>query len=314
MSVNLWWAFNDGMTGHVWLGEREVDALRREMVLQGMAEAFPVEKLAPKAGEHRAQVTPQQIEAALEVASGRRPRWETRSSGATGSGSWTARATRAASDPLTAAQRASVFDASDSPQVDPGLPVPPRRAYLGYPRVVRGTVPKLETATCSSRGLASRVLVPPDRSGIDPPLLGERQDEEVEREDPENGTLPALSLRQELGRAAELAERADGVTRSARRAALTLEHDGAHAFVDRGEVSVEELLGVVRLGRDERPLAELQRRLLGRRPVAARSNDEPPLVVGRLERGPLGEESATSADTPLRSSPASAAHPTSAAV
>jgi hypothetical protein len=70
VSVNVWWAFNDGMSGHVWLGERELDALRREMVLQGMAEAFPVEKLAPQAGEERAQVTPQQIEAALEVASG----------------------------------------------------------------------------------------------------------------------------------------------------------------------------------------------------------------------------------------------------
>jgi hypothetical protein len=69
VSVNIWWAFNDGMSGHVWLGEREVDALRREMVLQGMAEAFPVEKLAPQAGDDRARVTPQQIEGALEVAS-----------------------------------------------------------------------------------------------------------------------------------------------------------------------------------------------------------------------------------------------------
>ncbi len=69
MSVNLWWAFNDGMSGHVWLGEREIEALRQEMVLQGMAEAFPVEKLAPQTSEGRAQVTPQQIEGALEVAS-----------------------------------------------------------------------------------------------------------------------------------------------------------------------------------------------------------------------------------------------------
>jgi hypothetical protein len=68
VSVNLWWAFNDGMSGHVWLGEREVEALRQEMVLQGMAEAFPVEKLAPQAGDERAQVTPQQIEGALEAA------------------------------------------------------------------------------------------------------------------------------------------------------------------------------------------------------------------------------------------------------
>lgn len=69
MSVNVWWAFNDGMSGHVWLGEREVDALRQEMVLQGMAEAFPVEKLAPQTSEQRAQVTPQQIEGALDLAS-----------------------------------------------------------------------------------------------------------------------------------------------------------------------------------------------------------------------------------------------------
>ena len=68
MSVNIWWAFNDGMSGHVWLGERELDALRQEMLLQGMAEAFPVEKLAPQTGEARAQVTPQQIEGALEAA------------------------------------------------------------------------------------------------------------------------------------------------------------------------------------------------------------------------------------------------------
>jgi hypothetical protein len=68
VSVNLWWAFNDGMSGHVWLGEREVEALRQEMVLQGMAEAFPVEKLAPQAGDERARVTPQQIEGALETA------------------------------------------------------------------------------------------------------------------------------------------------------------------------------------------------------------------------------------------------------
>lgn len=69
MSVNLWWRFNDGMTGHVWLGEREVHALQQEMVLQGMAEAFPVDKLAPQTGDERRQVAPQEIEAALEVAS-----------------------------------------------------------------------------------------------------------------------------------------------------------------------------------------------------------------------------------------------------
>lgn len=68
MSINVWWAFNDGLSGHVWLGEREVEALRREMVLQGMAESFPLERLVPQTGEERARVTPQQIEGALAVA------------------------------------------------------------------------------------------------------------------------------------------------------------------------------------------------------------------------------------------------------
>ena len=53
-------------------------------------------------------------------------------------------------------------------------------------------------------------------------------------------------------------------------AALALEDVGAHALVDRGQVAVEELLGVVRAGRDPRALAQLQHRLLRRRPVAAR--------------------------------------------
>lgn len=68
MSINIWWTWNDGMSGHVWLGERETDAIRREMLLQGMADAFPIEKLSPQTGEERAQITPQEIEGALAVA------------------------------------------------------------------------------------------------------------------------------------------------------------------------------------------------------------------------------------------------------
>ena len=64
MTLNLWWAFNDGMTGHVFLGPRELELLRQEMILQGMAPAFPVEKLVPNA-----RIRPQEIEGALEHAS-----------------------------------------------------------------------------------------------------------------------------------------------------------------------------------------------------------------------------------------------------
>lgn len=65
MSVNLWWAHNDGMTGHVWLGPHELRSLAEEMVLQGMAESFPLAKLAPN---ERGRITPQEIEGALAVA------------------------------------------------------------------------------------------------------------------------------------------------------------------------------------------------------------------------------------------------------
>jgi hypothetical protein len=34
--VRLYWANNDGLSGHVFLGPAELELLRREMVLQGM--------------------------------------------------------------------------------------------------------------------------------------------------------------------------------------------------------------------------------------------------------------------------------------
>jgi hypothetical protein len=60
----LYWARNDGLTGHVWLSESDRAALAREMVLQGMS-AFPVATF--ERGE-RMQVTVGEIEEALSAA------------------------------------------------------------------------------------------------------------------------------------------------------------------------------------------------------------------------------------------------------
>jgi predicted Zn-dependent peptidase len=62
-------------------------------------------------------------------------------------------------------------------------------------------------------------------------------------------------------------------------AALSFEHERAHALVDGCEIAVEELLGLVRLGRDVGTLAELEGGLLDRRQVARRSSHEPTLVL-----------------------------------
>jgi hypothetical protein len=61
----LYWARNDGMSGHVWLSERDQEALAQEMLLQGMGD-FPIQKFAQ--GE-RMHVTVTEIESALEAAS-----------------------------------------------------------------------------------------------------------------------------------------------------------------------------------------------------------------------------------------------------
>src|SRR5436189_155054 len=67
--------------------------------------------------------------------------------------------------------------------------------------------------------------------------------------------------------------------RSRGRTPFALEHERADGFVDRGEMAVEELLGVVRLGGDVSSLAQLEHGLLRRGPVAPRARDEEPLVV-----------------------------------
>ena len=61
----LYWARNDGLTGHVWLSDADRAALAREMILQGMSR-FPV--AAFETGE-RMEVTIVELEEALESAS-----------------------------------------------------------------------------------------------------------------------------------------------------------------------------------------------------------------------------------------------------
>jgi hypothetical protein len=61
----LYWARNDGLTGHVWLSEADRVALAREMLLQGMGD-FPVAQF--ERGE-RMRVTIAEIEQALAEAS-----------------------------------------------------------------------------------------------------------------------------------------------------------------------------------------------------------------------------------------------------
>ena len=59
MSIRLYWARNDGMTGHVFLSPPERSALEREMLLQGIT----LPELEP--GVH---VTATEVDEALESA------------------------------------------------------------------------------------------------------------------------------------------------------------------------------------------------------------------------------------------------------
>lgn len=70
VGLNLWWAANDGIGGHVFLGSSELVALGQEMLVQGMAwsgdepgDGIPLGNLRP--GERLAVA---QIEEALAVA------------------------------------------------------------------------------------------------------------------------------------------------------------------------------------------------------------------------------------------------------
>ena len=106
----------------------------------------------------------------------------------------------------------------------------------------------------------------------------------MERQDPEDGPLGgALGLGQELGGGPDLTERLDRITRALTGPSLTVQDERAHGLVDRGQVAVEKLLGVVGLGGDEGTFAEFQRSFLRRRPVASGTHDEPTIVIGWLE-------------------------------
>jgi hypothetical protein len=59
VSIRLYWARNDGMTGHVFLDPADVELLRQEMMLQGVM----LPRLEP--GVH---VTATEVDSALESA------------------------------------------------------------------------------------------------------------------------------------------------------------------------------------------------------------------------------------------------------
>ena len=62
MSYRLWWRWNDGVSGHVWLSEGDVDRLAQEMGRHGCAELAA--RIA--AVETEATITPQEVTRALE--------------------------------------------------------------------------------------------------------------------------------------------------------------------------------------------------------------------------------------------------------
>ena len=106
--------------------------------------------------------------------------------------------------------------------------------------------------------------------------------------------------------AAERLERRDRLGRARRRAPLALEHEAADGLVDRGEMAVQELLEPVRLGCDVDALAQLQRRLLRGRPVAAGAGDQEALVLGdrqALAREHAGDRVGEPARRPRRAAP-----------
>lgn len=63
MTLRLYWARNDGMSGHVFLTVRELSALAREMEAQAMGGWLDVGDLAPGA-----RIPPGQIDLALTKA------------------------------------------------------------------------------------------------------------------------------------------------------------------------------------------------------------------------------------------------------
>lgn len=62
MSYRIWWRWNDGVSGHVWLSEDDARRLADEMALQGAG------ALADRitSVEEEATIPPQEVAAALE--------------------------------------------------------------------------------------------------------------------------------------------------------------------------------------------------------------------------------------------------------
>ncbi len=67
MSYRLWWRWNDGMSGHVWLSDGDLRRLSDEMLAQGMP--WPGARLAAALEGRDVVITPQELEVALETAS-----------------------------------------------------------------------------------------------------------------------------------------------------------------------------------------------------------------------------------------------------
>ncbi len=67
MGYRLWWRWNDGLTGHVWLSGSDLRRLTEEMLAQGMP--WPGERLRGADEGRQVVVPPQELEAALASAS-----------------------------------------------------------------------------------------------------------------------------------------------------------------------------------------------------------------------------------------------------
>ena len=126
---------------------------------------------------------------------------------------------------------------------------------------------------------ARRSIVAADHVRVGTARLCELEREQLEADDVDD----RVARRHERDVAAELAQRRGRFGGARNGAALALEHEAADALVDRGQVAVQQLLERVRLSGDENALAQLQRRLLRRRPVPAGARDHEALVLGERE-------------------------------
>src|SRR4029077_16060093 len=89
--------------------------------------------------------------------------------------------------------------------------------------------------------------------------------------------------RDERHLASELSQLSDRVLRPLLRPALSCEDERAHVLVDRREMPVQELLGLVRGRVDPGALAKLEGCLLRSGPVAAGADDEHALLPERVD-------------------------------